>query len=194
MPSIGRKFLMAGKSGLNLTKSEEPDLFAARYSDGSPAFHEAVAAFGPEAVVAWASGLGQPVFTGSTGRVFPEVMKASPLLRAWLRRLSGTGVTVRTRMRWTGWDEQDWLFDTPEGTQRIRPDVAVLALGGASWSRLGSDGAWAGIPGLTVVPFKPSNVGLRVRWSAHMAPHIGLPVKAVRLVAGNTESRGEWVI
>ena len=194
MPSVGRKFLMAGKSGLNLTKSEGIEHFHRRYSDGSPAFAEAVHAFGPEEVCHWAEGLDQPVFTGSTGRVFPEAMKASPLLRAWLGRLAGLGVSFETRMRWTGRDGADWLFETPAGERRLRSGVTVLALGGASWRRLGSDGAWAGVLGVPVAPFKPSNVGLRIGWSEHMAAHIGAPVKAVRLMAGAVESRGEWVI
>lgn len=194
MPSVGRKFLMAGKSGLNLTKSEATEDFLARYSDGSEALAEAVRAFGPDEVRRWAEGLGQPVFTGSTGRVFPESMKASPLLRAWLARLTGLGVTFETRMRWTGRDGADWLFETPAGERRLRSRVTVLALGGSSWRRLGSDGAWAGLLGVPVAPFKPSNVGLRVDWSEHMTPYLGRPVKAVRLMAGDVDSRGEWVI
>lgn len=197
MPSLGRKFLMAGKSGLNLTKDEPLDRFLARYSDGSGVFLEAVRAFGPEAVKVWAEGLGQEIFTGSTGRVFPTVMKASPLLRAWLARLDGLGVRFETRMRWVSWDGADWIFDTPSGPRVIAADVAVMALGGASWQRLGSDGGWAALfaeAGVDVAPFKPSNVGLRIAWSDHMAAHFGEPVKAVRLKAGDVESRGECVI
>jgi uncharacterized flavoprotein (TIGR03862 family) len=194
MPSVGRKFLMAGKSGLNITKAEAMEPFLARFSDGSQALKDAIRGFGPEEVQHWAEGLGQPVFTGSTGRVFPEAMKASPLLRAWLRRLAEAGVKIETRMRWTGRDGADWLFDTPGGERRVRAGATVLAMGGASWRRLGSDGAWAEVLGVPVAPFKPSNVGLRIGWSEHMAVHIGAPVKAVRLMAGNIESRGEWVI
>lgn len=194
MPSVGRKFLMAGKSGLNLTKAEDTETFLAHFADGSDAFRSAVRNFGPEAVMAWAEGLGQHVFTGTTGRVFPDAMKASPLLRAWLGLLSDMGVTIRTRMRWTGWESDAWKFETPEGARLVRANAVILALGGASWRRLGSDGAWAAMPGLKVVPFKPSNVGLRVDWSAHMAPFMGQPVKAVRLMAGAIESRGEWVV
>lgn len=192
MPSVGRKFLMAGKSGLNLTKAEALEDFLSRFSDGE-VLAEAIRAFGPDEVVRWAEGLGQAVFTGSTGRVFPKAMKASPLLRAWLARLSEMGVSVETRMRWTGWDGEDWLF----GPVRLRPQVAVMALGGASWRRLGSDGAWAAVfreGGIGVAPFVPANVGLTVAWSDHMAAHFGAPVKATRLVAGQVESRGEWVV
>ncbi len=197
MPSVGRKFLMAGKSGLNLAKAEDMDRFLGRYADGGEALSAALRRFGPMEVSAWAEELGQPVFTGSTGRVFPKAMKASPLLRAWLARLGGAGVSIRTRTRWVGWDGQDWLFRTPDGSLRLQAEVAVLALGGASWRRLGSDGGWAEVlaaEGVPVAPFKPSNVGIRVDWTPYMAPHIGQPVKATRLAAGGAESRGEWVI
>ena len=197
MPSVGRKFLMAGKSGLNLTKAEPIDEFLERYLTAPSHFLESIRAFGPDKVEEWAEGLGQEVFTGSTGRVFPIAMKASPLLRAWLQRLSGLGVEVRTHLRWTGWDGEDWMFEGPEGEVRICPKVAVLALGGASWRRLGSDGVWADTlkeAGVHVASFKPSNVGLRVTWSDHMAQHFGQPVKATRLFAGEVHSRGEWVI
>ena len=191
MPSVGRKFLMAGKSGLNLTKVEED--FAAGYGAMPPALAAALNGFGPEAVMAWAEGLGQPLFTGSTGRVFPTVMKASPLLRAWMGRLAAQGVAVRTRWRWTGWDGAAAVFETPDGAERVTADAIVLALGGASWRRLGSDGAWAGwVEG--TAPFKPANCGFVVDWSAHMAPHLGQPVKGVRLSAGDLSSRGEFVV
>ncbi|MEM9970479.1 MAG: TIGR03862 family flavoprotein, partial [Pseudomonadota bacterium] len=130
-------------------------------------------------------------------RVFPTAMKASPLLRRWLRRLAKRGVEVRTGWRWTGWDGDDWLFDTPDGKARIAPRVAVLALGGGSWRRLGSDGAWQEIFAAVGIPcrgFAPSNVGLAVPWSPHMAPHFGAPVKGAALAAGAEVTRGEWVI
>lgn len=142
MPSLGRKFLMAGKSGLNLTKAEGIEAFRAAYSDAAPALLDALQQFGPEEMVRWAEGLGQPMFTGSTGRVFPEVMKASPLLRAWLARLSERGVEFRTRWCWTGWEASHFIFETPKGRITVSPDVAVFAVGGGSWARLGSDGAW----------------------------------------------------
>ena len=197
-PTVGRKLLMAGKSGLNLTKDEPPERFRAAYC-GSVAglVQDAVASFGPEAVAAWARALGQEVFTGSSGRVFPKVMKASPLLRAWLAELAGLGVALRTRWRWTGFDGAGLAFDTPEGRAVLHPDVTVLALGGASWARLGSDGAWApwlAAKGAALAPFQPANAGLRVAWSQHMARHYGAPVKVARLDAGGVAVRGEFVI
>ncbi|NDV02551.1 TIGR03862 family flavoprotein [Pseudoroseicyclus tamaricis] len=194
MPSPARKLLMAGKSGLNLTKDEPEEAFRAAYGPLPPALSAALSAFGPAEAMAWAEGLGQPLFTGSTGRVFPTAMKASPLLRAWLARLSGAGVTLRRRWRWTGFDGPALTFNTPEGPARLAPRVTVLALGGASWRRLGSDGAWASRFDTDVAPFAPANAGLRVHWSSHMAPHFGRPVKGLRLTAGALESRGEIVL
>ncbi|MCO6384438.1 TIGR03862 family flavoprotein [Oceanicola sp. 502str15] len=190
-PSVGRKLLMAGKSGLNLTKQEEG--FGAAY--GTDWLAPMLEAFGPAEVRAWAEGLGQESFVGSTGRVFPRAMKASPLLRAWLGRLNT--VELRTRWRWRGWEGNAALFDTPGGAERIEARVTVLALGGASWARLGSDGAWAEVlagEGVELAPFRPANMGFEVVWSAHMAPHFGSPVKGVRLSAGAAESRGEFVV
>lgn len=192
MASPARKFLMAGKSGLNITKDDAG--YLAAYAPLPPALHAALAEFGPDAVQDWARGLGQAVFTGSTGRVFPVAMKASPLLRAWLRRLDALGVTLQTRWRLTGWDGGALTFATPEGRAALRPVVTVLALGGASWARLGSDGAWAGLmPGL-VAPFQPANMGFVVDWSAHMHRHFGQPVKGCALQAGASRDRGEFVI
>ena len=196
MPSVGRKFLMAGKSGLNLTKKEPESAFQAAFHPGEP-IARMVAEFGASAVMDWATGLGQAVFTGTTGRVFPEVMKASPLLRAWLTRLDGMGVEVRTRWRWTGWANNGLEFETEDGRVNLPSKAVVLALGGASWRRLGSDGAWAGIledAGVSLAPFRPANMGLRLDWSDHMAPHLGQPVKGTKLSAGGHTSRGEWVI
>jgi len=142
----------------------------------------------------WARGLGKEVFTGTSGRVFPVVMKASPLLRAWLARLAGLGVEVRTRWRWIGC-EDGFRFETPEGVQVLRPAVTVLACGGASWSRLGSDGAWVQwLPDVPLAPFQPANMGFVVDWSAHMARHLGQPVKGIALHAGGQVSRGEIVL
>lgn len=193
MPSVGRKFLMAGKSGLNLTKAEPLDAFAAVYEPASAVLADAIAAFGPDDVQAWAEGLGQPLFVGSTGRVFPKVMKASPLLRAWLARLAAGGVTFKTRWAFCGWDNDGAVFQTPDGMQRVTADITVLALGGASWARLGSDGRWADlIEGTT--PFAPANVGFLWAWSDHMQPYIGQPVKGIALRAGDLTSRGEIVL
>ncbi len=190
-PSPARKFLMAGKSGLNLTKDEAAAAFAARYDGGWLA--PILAEFGPDAVQDWCRALGQDVFTGSSGRVFPRAMKASPLLRAWLRRLGSKGVELRTGWRWIGAE----AFETPDGRQVLEPTVTVLALGGGSWARLGSDGAW--VPGLRaagvrIADLQPSNVGLRVAWSAHMGRVFGQPLKGIALRAGRLTSRGEVVI
>lgn len=194
-PSPARKLLMAGKSGLNITKDEVPEAFAAHFSVSWLA--PMLADFGPEQVKDFCRSLGQEVFTGSSGRVFPVAMKASPLLRAWLLRLEGLGVRLLTRWRWTGWQGAAFAFETPRGPQLIRPDVCVLALGGASWSRLGSDAAW--VPwlqarGVTVHPFRPANMGLAMDWSAHMARHFGQPIKGACLIAGTQRERGEFVL
>jgi uncharacterized flavoprotein (TIGR03862 family) len=196
-PSIGRKFLMAGKSGLNLTKAEPPEAFAAAYSAGRDRLAPLLAAFGPEAAMAWARGLGVEVFAGSSGRVFPLGMKASPLLRAWAARLAAGGVETHARWRWTGWEGPAAVFDTPEGPARVTAGATVLALGGGSWARLGSDGAWAPLlraEGAEVEPFAPSNVGWRVDWSPGMARHFGAPVKPVRLSAGGRSLAAEFVV
>jgi len=193
MPSPARKLLMAGKSGLNLTRNEPFERFLDAFGEAAPRLSPMLRAFGPGEVMRWAEGLGQPVFTGSTGRVFPKAMKASPLLRAWLGRLAGQGVELRTRWRWTGWAGDAVRFDTPEGQTVLRPGVTVLACGGASWSRLGSDGTWAAHL-QDVTPFQPANMGLNVGWSSHMRRHFGAPLKGVALHAGGKVSRGECVI
>lgn len=196
-PSAGRKFLMAGRSGLNLTKDEAPEVFLRAYAEAADWLAPMLEGFGPEAVKAWARGLGQEVFTGSSGRVFPRAMKASPLLRAWLARLAGAGVELRRGWRWTGAAGEGFAFATPEGGRRLLPRVAVLALGGASWARLGSDGAWApwlAARGVALAPFRPANMGLAVAWSAAMAGHFGRPVKPVALLAGGRRLRGEFVV
>lgn len=192
-PSVGRKFLMAGKSGLNITHAGPG--FAETY--GCERLAPMLAAFGPRAVQDWCKGLGQEVFTGSTGRVFPVAMKASPLLRAWMGRLAALVVEVRTRWRWTGFTGDGFAFDTPGGAQVLQPAVTVLALGGASWARLGSDGAWApwlAARGVPMAPFQPANMGFKVGWSAHIVRFAGTPVKGVALTAGTQRVRGEFVI
>lgn len=196
-PSVGRKLLMAGKSGLNLTMDQPVGPFLDNYGPARSELAAMIGGFGPPEVCDWAERLGQTLFTGSTGRVFPAVMKASPLLRAWMAELRGLGVELRTRWRWVGWRGGDLLFDTPDGTQTIGAGATVLAMGGASWPRLGSDGGWAGIlarHGVGLTGFAPANAGIRVNWSAHMASLTGQPVKAVMFVAGPLRSRGEAVI
>ena len=143
MPTVGRKFLLAGRGGLNLTHSEDLAAFLKRYGAAEPGLRAAIEAFPPEALRAWCEALGQATFVGSSGRVFPRSMKTSPLLRAWLRRLDAAGVSFKLRHRWMGWDEEGCLlFDTPQGQTTVSADATVLALGGASWPHLGSDGAW----------------------------------------------------
>lgn len=192
MPSPARKFLMAGKSGLNITKVGE--VFFDSYGDLPPALAASLGDFGPQQVIAWAENLGQEVFVGSTGRVFPVVMKASPLLRSWLARLEAQGVRLMRRWRWVGWSGQAATFDTPTGPEVYQADVTVLALGGASWRRLGSDGEWVQyLPG-QVADFAPANMGFLVDWSSHMAPYYGQPVKGCVLTVGTQSDRGEFVI
>lgn len=199
-PSAGRKFLMAGKSGLNLTKAEGDADFARGYVEGAAWLAPMLKDFGPDAVQDWARGLGQSVFIGSTGRVFPDAMKASPLLRAWMAHLDGLGVRLRTRHRCIGWDGNRGAngnalrFETPDGPQILRADVIVLALGGSSWARLGSDGQWANWVEGPLTPFAPSNVGVTVDWSPHMSAHLGAPIKGAALQAGKMHSRGEFTL
>ncbi len=196
-PSVARKFLMAGKSGLNLTKDEPIDDLMHAYGTAGDWLRPMIGEFDAQIVQNWARDLGQELFTGSTGRVFPKVMKASPLLRAWMTRLAEMGVELRTRWRWTGWDGAALRFDTHEGAQLASADVTVLALGGASWSRLGSDGAWAPLltdRGVELAPFAAANAGVLVNWSDHMKPMFGEPLKGVALHAGDTHTRGEAVI
>jgi uncharacterized flavoprotein (TIGR03862 family) len=194
-PSFGRKFLMAGKSGLNLTKDEPYDQFMRAYGADADWLRPMIEAFDAEAVQDWARGLGQDLFTGSSGRVFPRVMKASPLLRAWLARLDDLDVQRKTRWRWVGWDGPDARFHTPDGPVSHPSDVTILALGGASWARLGSDGSWARyFSADEIIPFAASNVALDVPWSDHMRKHFGQPLKGVRFTAGPMSSRGEAIL
>lgn len=193
-PSVGRKFLMAGKSGLNLTKAQPFETFLAAYQEAALQLRPMLEAFGPEAVQGWAEALGQEIFTGSSGRVFPKAMKASPLLRAWMGRLAAQDVTVQTRWRWTGVSDGAYAFDTPDGVQTLLPKVCVLACGGASWAKLGSDGVWVQALGLPVATFQPANMGFEVAWSPHMAKHFGTPVKNVELCAGAQRVQAEFVI
>ena len=199
MPSPARKFLMAGKSGLNITHSEDVGVFRSRYTSPDGRLSAMVEAFGPAEIAAWMAGLGVETYVGSSGRVFPVGMKASSLLRAWLARLGQGGTTLHTRHRWKGWDARGALaFDTPAGETFVEADATILALGGASWSRLGSDGAWADIlaaRGVEIEPFAPSNCGFTVNWSARLlAAQEGAPVKGVALSAGGKAQRGDFVI
>ncbi|KAJ30195.1 TIGR03862 family flavoprotein [Sulfitobacter pontiacus] len=196
-PSVGRKLLMAGKSGLNITKAEEHAKFLNAFSTAKEPLEPILNSFDATAVQEWAKGLGQTLFTGSTGRVFPTVMKASPLLRAWLARLADAGVAVNTRWRWTGWEDGAPVFDMPDGMKGLPTDVTVLAMGGASWSRLGSTGAWA-LPlrdaGVDIARFAPANAGIAMNWSPHMEAHFGAALKGIGLKSGTYRSRGEAVI
>ena len=193
-PSVGRKFLMAGKSGLNLTKAEPPEAFESAFRENAEWLAPMIGVFGPQAVQDWAQELGQELFTGTTGRVFPVAMKASPLLRAWLERLRGLGVVFNTRWRWTGWDGDALCFDTPQGGQNLSAKATILALGGASWKRLGSDGVWADMlaaRGVPLIPFAAANAGIAVQWTPFMGRHLGGALKNIGLRSGPYASRGE---
>jgi uncharacterized flavoprotein (TIGR03862 family) len=212
MPSVGRKFLLAGRGGLNLTHSEGLEPFLARYGDRSSALRDAITAFGAEEVRRWSAGLGIETFVGTSGRVFPTDMKAAPLLRAWLHRLRAAGVRLHTRHRWQGWDPStgELIFDAPPGRVAHAAGSTVLALGGASWPRLGSDGAWVPLlaaRGVSIAPLQPSNCGFDVAptrasgtgWSEHLRRrHAGQPVKSVsaRLEAQPPQDskQGEFVL
>jgi len=204
MPSVGRKFLMAGKGGLNLTHAEPAEAFLSRYGARRAYIEPLLAGFGAEALRAWARGLGIDTFVGSSGRVFPTGMKAAPLLRAWLHRLRAAGVHFHMRHRWCGWHGEDMLeFETPGGKNEVRAGAVVLALGGGSWARLGSTGAWVPLlaaRGVRVAPLRPANCGFDTGWSAHFrARYAGHPVKPVALAhtgLGGAESRlqGEFMV
>ena len=199
MPSAGRKFLMAGRGGLNLTHSEALPEFLTRYGDAQPLLATAIEAFPPENLRAWSEGLGQPTFIGSSGRVFPTAFKASPLLRAWLRRLDAMGVQLALRHRWTGWnDEGHLLFQTPDGRLVVDARATVLALGGASWPRLGSNGAWVerlAAKGVAISPLRPANCGFTVAWSEIFRDRFeGQPLKGIALSFGPHTVRGEVII
>ncbi len=200
MPAPGRKLLLAGRGGLNLTHSEPIAEFLARYRPQQAQLVAAIMAFPPDRLRAWCEELGQQTFVGSSGRVFPKAMKASPLLRAWLMRLQGLGVAFAMRRRWCGWTRQgDLIFEKPDGTTVAdRPDATVLALGGASRPRLGSDGGWTGVlvaAGATVTPLRPANCAFRADWSAAFAERRqGAPLKRIALTFAGQTVRGEAVI
>ena len=201
MPSVGRKLLLAGRGGLNLTHTEPIEEFLDRYGPARPALEPALAAFGPEELQAWCRGLGQEPFVGSSGRVFPAAMRSTPLLRAWLRRLDELGVEIRVRHTWQGWGPEpgSWRFATPDGDSvTVSADAAVLALGGASWPRVGSDGVWVErfrAAGVAVAPLRAANVGFRVAWSEPFATRFaGEPLKNVRLSFEGATARGDAVV
>jgi uncharacterized flavoprotein (TIGR03862 family) len=198
MPSLGRKFLLAGRGGLNLTHSEPLDRFLARYGEIDPLLRGAIEHLPPEALRAWAEALGQETFVGSSGRVFPKAMKASPLLRAWLRRLGDLGVRFALRHRWLGWSDDGALrFAQGERDVLVKADAIVLALGGASWPRLGSDASWTELlaaRGAAIAPLAPSNCGFTVAWSEAMQRSEGAPLKRIALAFGGRSVRGEAVI
>jgi uncharacterized flavoprotein (TIGR03862 family) len=198
MPSVGRKFLMAGRGGLNLTHSEPLPAFLARYREAEARLAPVIAAFSPDDLRQWSEALGQLTFIGSSGRVFPKVMKASPLLRGWLRRLDAMGVTFALRHRWTGWEDGRLLFETPDGSHVVAAQATVLALGGASWPRLGSDGGWVAplaARRIAVSPLRSANSGFTVAWSEIFRDRCeGQPLKGVALTFDARTVRGEAVV
>ncbi|RYF33545.1 MAG: TIGR03862 family flavoprotein, partial [Comamonadaceae bacterium] len=205
MPSVGRKFLLAGKGGLNLTHSEPFEIFVSRFGERRAALEPMLQAFGPQQMREWAQALGIETFVGTSGRVFPKDMKAAPLLRAWLHRLREAGVRFHMRHRWLGWAEsanEALRFATPEGERDLQHDAVVLALGGASWARLGSDGAW--VPwleaaGVGVAPLQPANCGFDMPWTEHFSSRFaGQPFKSVAIAFTDSQGRsfarkGEFV-
>jgi len=192
-PTLGRKFLMAGKSGLNLTMDEAVSAFLPHYYDARTHLDPMITSFGPQEVKEWTEKLGQQIFVGTSGRVFPKVMKASPLLREWIARLRGSGVSLRTNWKLTGFTDNNAQFQTPDGAKNIIADVVVLAMGGASWARLGSDGAWAEQFG-PITPFQPANCAFAMDWTDHMTKFFGTPIKNITLRAGDMTSRGEIIV
>ena len=192
-PTLGRKFLMAGKSGLNLTMDEAVSAFLPNYYDARTYLDPLIASFGPQEVKEWTEKLGQQIFIGTSGRVFPKVMKASPLLREWIARLRGSDVSLRTNWKLTGFIDNNAQFQTPDGAKNIIADVVVLAMGGASWARLGSDGAWAEQFG-PITPFQPANCAFAMDWTDHMTKFFGTPIKNITLRAGDMTSRGEIIV
>lgn len=194
MPSLGRKLLMAGRGGLNITHSEPLERFRARYGDAAGWLAPYLDAFPPSALVEWCAALGQETFVGSSGRVFPKAMKASPLLRAWLNRLDGLGVRVSLRSEWRGWNADGALVFANGNS--FKADATVLALGGASWPRLGADGGWTKLlPEIEIAPLRPANCGFRVAWSEiFRQQHAGAPLKRIALNFNGETLRGEAVI
>lgn len=199
MPRLARKLLLAGRGGLNLTHSEPLEDLLARYREAAPRLRAVMEAFAPAALRAWCEGLGQETFVGTSGRVFPRAMKTSPLLRAWMQRLAGLGVEIRLGHRWRGWDADDrLLFETAEGERAVDATCTILALGGASWPRLGSDGSWVRPleeAGVRVAPLAPANCGIRIAWSdVFRTRFAGTPLKRIAVTLGAETARGEAMI
>jgi uncharacterized flavoprotein (TIGR03862 family) len=199
MPSVARKFLLAGHGGLNITHAEDREPFLARYGLSADRLAPMLEVFGPDDLRAWCAGLGEPTFVGSSGRVFPQAFRAIPLVRAWLARLVELGVTIETRHRWDGWDGDGLRFVDAEGTVSVRTaDATLFALGGASWPRLGSDGGWVDAfvgRGVGVSALEPANVGVRVGWSETFAHRFqGVPLKHVELSVGGRTVRGDAMV
>eukprot|EP00439_Symbiodinium_sp_Y106_P089289 s1_g1825.t1 len=199
MPSLGRKFLMAGKSGLNLTHAEPVEQLLTHFGSARADIGSAIDGFPPNAVRDWAAELGTETFVGSSGHVFPKSMKAAPLLRAWIRNLKAVGMNVHVRHKWRGWNTTgNLIFETPEGDKNVDAEATILALGGASWPQLGSDAGW--VPHLTeqgidVLPFEPANCGFNLAWSDHFKERFsGQPLKSIALIAGNERINGECVV
>ncbi len=201
MPSVGRKFLLAGVGGMNITHAEDYAAFVSRYGERAGDLRPLLDAFSPDSLRKWIHGLGIDTFVGSSGRVFPSDMKAAPLLRAWLKRLRESGVQLHTRQRWLGWDEHGALrIAGPQGETQVEADATLLALGGGSWARLGSDGAW--VPslqnrGIAIAPLQPANCGFEVAgWSEHLREKFaGAPLKTVSLaLPGEAPRKGEFVL
>jgi len=200
MASPGRKFLLAGRGGLNLTHTDEPDEFMAQYREASEWLWPYIEQFSPDELRDWCDGLGEESFAGSSGRVFPKSFKASPLLRAWLRRLDALGVRFQARHDWQGWDSSDSLrFRLADGQEvLVKPDVTLLALGGASWPKLGADGGWTRIleqSGIAVTPLQAANAGVLVEWSELMKTRFaGEAIKRVVATCGQSHAKGEAII
>ena len=197
MPRPGRKFLLAGRGGLNLTYAEPLDAFLARYREGGDRLEPLIRAFPPEALRAWADGLGAATFVGSSGRVFPKAMKASPLLRAWLQRLGGLGVRFEGRARWAGFTDDGVALVQDGDEKHVSADAVVLACGGASWPELGSDGAWRTLMttlGAAITPLEASNAGVLVDWPPAVAALAGAPFKTIGLTVGAARFKGEAIL
>ena len=197
-PSVGRKFLMAGRGGLNLTHSEDLNDFIARYGAQADVLAPLVHAFPPSALRSWCEGLGEETFIGTSGRVFPKSFKASPLLRAWIARLESQGVAFHLNHDWQGWDGDALMFQASAGTVCVKADAVLLALGGASWPRLGSDGSWVEIlktAGIAMTPLKPANCGFAVTWSdIFKTKFAGQPLKSIAACAGDQCVQGEMIV